>query len=332
MTQRLAPEPSHVARFDRELAALWPRAAGERLLVAVSGGPDSMALLLLAHAALGDAVVAATVDHGLRADAAREAAFVADHCRRLGVAHTILSGELPARTRGTANLSARARVLRYRLLEGHMAETGAARLATAHHADDQLETLIMRLNRGAGTAGLAGVRARGGRIVRPLLGWRRMDLAALVAACGIAAVADPSNVDDRFDRARLRKALGDAGWLDAAMWQRSAAALGDAEEALEWAARRFVDERAGARGEGIFVLLFGDTPPPWEIARRTFLIALREVNPGADPTGAELVRLATSMLAGEAAMTLAGVRVATRRDGTGKRAFEFRRVPPPRAH
>ena len=104
-------------------------------------------------------------------------------------------------------MSARARALRYALLEAEADAAGASYIATAHHADDQLETLIMRLGRGSGVSGLAGVRAASGRVIRPLLGWRRAALAAIVAAAGIDPIQDPSNVSDRFERARLRKKL-----------------------------------------------------------------------------------------------------------------------------
>lgn len=342
MTQRLAPDAAAVARFREDLARVWVRGPGERLLVAVSGGPDSIALLLLAHAALADDCVAATVDHGLRRESAAEAAFVAALCRDMGVPHAVLSGELPARAGRTANLSARARTLRYRLLEAHLQEIGAARLATAHHADDQLETLVMRLNRGAGVAGLAGVRAHGGRIVRPLLGWRHVELDRLVAECGIAAVSDPTNVDDRFDRARLRKVLSTAGWLDAAMWGRSAAALCEAEEALGWAARRYLDDHAMVLGGGELLLQPPLEPPPREIARRVFALALARVDPACAPTGAELARLVDAMLASDpprigeggerCCATLGRVRVEAERDGADARRFRFSRVLPPRGH
>ncbi|MEQ1639906.1 MAG: tRNA lysidine(34) synthetase TilS, partial [Novosphingobium sp.] len=223
------PDPALTARFAADLATLW-RGDG-RLGVAVSGGPDSLALLLLAHAALPGRVAAATVDHGLRAESAAEAGFVADVCARLGVPHAILQVEL-----AKGNVQAEARAARYAALAGWIAAAGLAALATAHHADDQAETLLLRLNRGSGVAGLAGVRAKGlipGTrlpLLRPVLGWRRAELAKLVA--GLDAVQDPSNTDDRFDRARLRKALAGVDWLDASALAQSAAHLADADAAL----------------------------------------------------------------------------------------------------
>jgi tRNA(Ile)-lysidine synthase len=165
--------------------------------------------------------------------------MVTELCGELGVPHATL-----AVTLAPGNLQAEARAARYAALAGWMAEQGLAALATAHHADDQAETLLLRLGRGSGVAGLAGVRASGTvpgtnlALLRPLLGWRRTELAAVVAAAGLTAVQDPSNEDIRFDRARLRQALAGADWLDRAALAASAAHLADADAALDWAAAR----------------------------------------------------------------------------------------------
>lgn len=210
--------------------------AGGRLGLAVSGGPDSMAMLLLAQAAMPGGFEVATVDHGLRAESAAEAELVADLCRDRGVAHAILRVEVAA-----GNLQDEARAARYAALAAWAADRRLGAILTAHHADDQAETVLMRLNRGSGLAGLAGVRARGTvpgstlPLVRPLLDWRREELAALVTRAGLAAVSDPSNSDPRFDRARIRAALAVADWLDPAAIAQSAAHLAAAEETLAWA-------------------------------------------------------------------------------------------------
>ena len=175
--------------------------------LAVSGGPDSLALLALAHTALPGRVEAATVDHRLRAESATEAEAVAAICAGLGVPQAVLSVDLA---------------------EGNL----------------QAETLLLRLNRASGVAGLAGVRAVGQvpgtrlPLVRPLLDWRRSELADVASAMGWTAAADPSNADDRFDRARLRKAMVGADWLDVPALAASAAHLADADAALNWAAAR----------------------------------------------------------------------------------------------
>ena len=205
--------------------------------IAVSGGADSLALLLLAHVARPGEIEAATVDHGLRTAARDEAEFVAKVCADLGVPHAILTVQVPS-----GNLQSEARQVRYAALAQWMEQRGLNLLASAHHADDQAETLLMRLMRGSGLAGLTGVRASGNvpgadlRLIRPLLGWRKQELEQLVEETGIEAVADPSNVDDRFDRARLRKQLAGADWIDPLAISQSASHLADAEEALQWAA------------------------------------------------------------------------------------------------
>lgn len=286
---------AEVARFTRDLAALADVAAN-RVLVAVSGGPDSVALLLLAHAAIGDRCSAATVDHGLRPESAGEAAFVAGLCTARGIAHATLTAPLPDRAGRTANLSARARALRYRLLEEHAAATGADWIATAHHVDDQLETLIMRLNRGAGVAGLAGVRAKTGRVVRPLLGWRHAELVALVAAQNITPIDDPSNVSERFDRARLRKALAGVDWLDVDHVGASASALGDAEDAIAWIVDRLEREHCTVDAAGV-TLRPADLP--FELRRRLVERAIRRIDPAADIRGPGLTRTIRALEAGE---------------------------------
>ena len=293
------PSPELVERFRTDLEAI-AGAVPARLGVAVSGGPDSLALLLLARAAYGGRVHAATVDHGLRPESAGEAAFVALLCAGLNLPHSMLLPEAPI----TGNLQSAARSVRYALLEAWRAENGLDWLLTAHHADDQAETLLMRLNLGSGVAGLSGVRAVNGRVLRPLLGWRREALAEIVALAGIEAVADQSNRDERFDRARLRARLAASDWIDPAAMARSADALAAAEEALEWTAERLFAERASDGDAG---LRLDPTDLPAELLRRLLLRALRRIEPSAAPRGEELSRLLATLEAGGMA-TLAHVK------------------------
>lgn len=236
------------ARFRADLAALTGEDDALRLGVAVSGGPDSLALLLLAHAALPGRIAAATVDHGLRPEAAAEAAFVAAICADLGVPHRTLAVSVANEGDG---LQAAARAARYAALEDWRIGEDLALIATAHHADDQAETLLMRANRGAGVGGLAGIRPRNGAIVRPLLGWRRAELAEIVRAAGITPIDDPSNRDARFDRARIRALLADAPEIDVPGLATAAARLADAADALDWAADRLWAERVTVAGREI---------------------------------------------------------------------------------
>jgi len=296
------------------------------VLVGVSGGPDSVALLLLTHALIGERCVAATVDHGLRPEAADEAAWVRSLCAERSIDHAVLRGTLPDRAGRTANVSARARELRYWLLEQCADSIGATHIATAHHADDQVETLIMRLNRGAGVSGLAGVRASGqgigGRVIRPLLGWRRAELAAIVAAAGIDPVEDPTNIDDRYDRARLRKALAGVDWLDPQSVAASAAALADAEQAIDWMVARLKAERITERGEDLFL---DARDVPFELVRRLVEVCVKHFDPQAEIRGSALVRMVKTLESGNAA-TIGGVIAAP----LAKKGWRFREAPPRR--
>ena len=255
-----------------------------------------MALLALAQAALPDQVEAATVDHGLRSAARAEAEFVAAACQRLGVPHVIL----PV-TVAHGNVQAEARRARYAALAAWMAERELAVLATAHHADDQAETLLLRLNRGAGVAGLAGVRAKtkvpGSALplVRPLLGWRRTEMVAIAANSGLGAVADPSNSDPRFDRVRMREALAQADWLDRPALATSAANLADADLALEWAAAREWSEAVSRVPLGLVYR----PQAPKAIALRVLARIVAELD-GEAPRGSATARLFTALLAREA--------------------------------
>jgi tRNA(Ile)-lysidine synthase len=182
----------------------------------VSGGRDSLALILLAQAwatARGGRVTALTVDHGLRPGSAAEARRVGRWIRRAGIRHVVLrwSGPKPA-----TGLQAAARHARYRLLEDWCRRRGALHLLLGHQRDDQAETVALRRARGSGAFGLAGMAAvietASVRRLRPLLGFPRAALAATLAARGQDWVDDPANRDPRFARARLRQAPG----LDAA--------------------------------------------------------------------------------------------------------------------
>jgi tRNA(Ile)-lysidine synthase len=308
-----APSAGPVGRFRTDLQALTGQAPG-RIGIAVSGGPDSLALLLLACAAFPGTVQAATVDHGLRPESADEADLVARLCGARGIPHAVLKPGQPI----TGNLQSAARRVRYALLEAWRAEQGLDWILTAHHADDQAETLLMRLNRGSGVGGLAGIRAVNGRVLRPLLGWRRSELERIVAEAGIDAVADPSNRDERFDRARLRRALEAADWIDRPAIARSARALADAEEALDWAAERLAAERIEGDAESL-QLDPADVPP--ELRRRLLLRALRRIDADAAPRGEELSRLLATLEQGGTA-TLSGVKA------EGGETWRFSPAPP----
>lgn len=179
------------------------------LAVAVSGGRDSLALTLLSHdwaAARGGRVLALIVDHGLRPESAAEARSTRDLLAAHGIAAEIL---LWRGVKPSTGLQEAARRARYELLLGACRRRGLLHLLTAHHADDQGETIRMRAARDSGPDGLAGMAAQversEARLLRPLLAVRRERLTATLRARGVPWIDDPSNSDLRFERARLRQ-------------------------------------------------------------------------------------------------------------------------------
>jgi len=176
---------------------------GERVLVAFSGGHDSTALLLALREE-GHDIVAAHYDHALQDGSA----LVAEHVRMLCVA---LSVPLIVERRSTpparGSVQAAARKLRYDFLERAAADSGAAKIALAHNADDLVEGAAMHLLRGCGLAGLRGMPARRGLFVRPLLNVWRSDVMAFLASRGVAALEDPANSNLSFTRVRMRKSV-----------------------------------------------------------------------------------------------------------------------------
>lgn len=238
-TGRASPVP------DAEAARLFASLADEPALVlAVSGGPDSTALLVLAarwrkHLKKRPKLLAVTIDHGLRAESGREAAAVKRLAGKLGVPHRTVrwTGRKP-----TTGLQAKAREQRYTRLLDAARRAGARCIVTAHTLDDQAETVLIRMARGSGLTGLAamaGVTPMGACfVVRPFLDLPKARLVATLQAAGIPFAEDPSNRDPRFTRARLRHllpALAQEG-LEARRLAVLARRLRRADAALEAAA------------------------------------------------------------------------------------------------
>src|SRR5947209_7078470 len=223
----------------KRLFADWK--AAPALVLAVSGGPDSIALMWLAARwrramAQGPRLIAVTVDHGLRPEAAREARDVKRLAKTLDLAHRTLrwTGAKPK-----AGLPAAARDARYRLLAEAARAAGATHVLTAHTRDDQAETLLMRMGRGSGIAGLAAMARQSQRdgvvLARPLLDIPKARLVATLHKARIGFADDPSNHDSRFTRPRLRElmpALAAEGF-DARNLTRLASRLARANAALE---------------------------------------------------------------------------------------------------
>jgi tRNA(Ile)-lysidine synthase len=318
----LRPSDELLDRFRRDLDPLVK--PGARLSIAVSGGPDSLALLVLAAAARPGEVEAATVDHALRTEARQEAETVAALCERLGVPHSILTVEWSEKPE-TA-IQERARNARYALLGKWAKERSISSLLIAHHVDDQAETFIMRLARGAGVKGLAGMRRLtsppGAQValVRPLLGWRRSELEQVCADAGLAPAADPSNDDEQFERVRVRQALGSVEWLDPKSIARSADNLAQADAALHWATTQEWNRGVTKAGGQ---LVYQPADAPREIRRRIVrraVLGLANEGAGADLRGRELDQLLAALVRGRQA-TLRGVLC------SGGQQWRFKKAP-----
>ncbi|WP_299326196.1 tRNA lysidine(34) synthetase TilS [Parasphingopyxis sp.] len=283
-----------IDRFYAETERLTSKAptADARLGIAVSGGPDSLALLSLAAQAYPGAIQAATVDHGLRPEAADEARHVTAICTTLAVPHTILTPAEPI----SGNLQSAARVARYALLEDWRNRERLRWIATAHHADDQIETVLMRLMRGSGVDGLSAIRPINGSIIRPLLSFTKADLVAHIAQAGIAAVSDPSNSDDTFDRVRLRKALADLPDFDPSRIARTVDALRESSEALQWLTDQEAD-RSIEHNDGSVALRHTDYPR--ELLRRLVIRCLDTVDPDHGARGPALDRAIAALSDGK---------------------------------
>jgi tRNA(Ile)-lysidine synthase len=322
------------ARFAADLVALWPdEERSGPLGLAVSGGPDSLALMLLAHAALPGRIAVASIDHGLRPEAAGEVALVERLAGERSIPFTAFT-----LSPQPGNLQAQARAGRYAALAGWARDAGLGAIATAHHADDQAETLLMRLNRGSGLAGLAGVRAvsviEGSEVVllRPLLGWRKPELEAVVEAAGIIPVLDLSNANPDFERAAMRARLAAAAdWLDPAQLASSAAHIAEGWQAIAWYAECDWDEmvvRDDSAPGGVGFAYHANVPRV--VAIETIMRIIAEL--GGHATRAEAARAWDRLWQGENA-SLSGVLAVpgverVEKVGVLMRVWRFRPEPP----
>lgn len=255
-------------------AALFADLRGAKgLVLAVSGGPDSTALMVLVAAwPERPPALVVTVDHGLRRQAADEAATVVANAERLGLpARIVKAGPIA----GKGNLQAMARAARYRLLADAARAAGHDTIVTAHHRDDQAETFLLRLARGSGVYGLAAMALEteldGLKLARPLLGVSRQALASIAQSSGLVVVDDPSNADLRYDRVRMRQLLPSlAGHgLTPERLAETAGRLGRAAEAIDGEATKLLQQAVTVNDFGV---AHGD-PAPFKAAHPE--IALR---------------------------------------------------------
>jgi len=322
--------------FAAAMSALGPFEPAPHIAVAVSGGSDSLALLVFLRdwlAPHGGRLTALSVDHGLRPEAAAE-------CRQVGELVAALNGggitatngaALPAidhhiltwqGTKPATGLMAAARQARYRLLTGWCRSHDVLHLALAHHADDQAETVLMRADHGSGAAGLAGMSAlrcqEGVRLLRPLLGWRKHDLIAGLRRRGLSWIEDPSNRADRFERVRWRQQLGEQA--DIAPLLAEAAASGTRRDGLERLAARWLAEQGRVDPHGYVELplpavLDAEAELREQILRQVMeMIGVATFPPAPAGLAAIIVRLQASQ-SGERTLTatLGGCLLAVRR-------------------
>ncbi|RMG47878.1 MAG: tRNA lysidine(34) synthetase TilS [Acidobacteria bacterium] len=268
----------------QEMTRPWAPPAGSRIVAAVSGGCDSVAMLhLLAGLAPGRGwdLVVATLDHGLRGEeGAEDARFVAREARRLGLPCVAGAARTPA---GSGSLEEAARRVRLAFLRSVAQRERAAAVALAHTLDDQAETVLMRLTRGCGARGAAAMARRRGDLWRPLLGVRREALREFARRAGLEWREDPTNRDPAATRNRVRmevlpaieRALGPGAIRALA---RSAELAREEEEALDRWARDCLQEVVLERGPGAIVLdrrRLGSLPEA--VARRVLLEAAASV-------------------------------------------------------
>ncbi len=312
------------------MAALGPFERAPQIAVALSGGADSLALALLLKrwaARRRGTVLALTVDHGVRPEAAAEARQVAGWMRRSGLRHATiaLDSAVPGWRDASGGLQAAARAARYRVLADRCRDQGLLHLVTAHHADDQAETFLDRLTRGSGVTGLAAMPALsvrdGVRLLRPLLAISRERLEATLKAAGQAHwIDDPSNRDPRFLRTRLRQArpLLAAEGLDDAQIGKTVRRMGRARSALDAAAAALLAETVTLYPQGHARLdAAALLRAPDEVALRAVARLAQAVGGGAyPPREAALVRLHTALAdQGGSGRTLGGCRFVCRSDG-----------------
>ena len=255
---------------------------GSRVLLAVSGGPDSTAMALAVASFAADAGLElgiASIDHQLRPESATETRFVGDLAKSLGIPFFTRRISVSTRT----SVEAKARRLRYAALEAIAREEKFQFIATAHTANDQAETVLLRLGRGSALRGQRAVLAKRGRVIRPLLGVERSDVVAFLKDAGVEPVRDSSNFDPLFTRVRVRQvvlpALSESLGPSAVQKIAQSATLAAEDEALLEAQARRLYRKVVRRGRdgGLVVdrMRLVASPTPW--VRRVLIRMAREL-------------------------------------------------------
>lgn len=262
------------------------------LLVAISGGPDSTALLLALHE-IGVPLSAAHINHHLRgADSDADQEFVRQLCARLDIALRIVDGSLNADQIRRQGIEAAARDVRHARLQEIRSETGASHIATAHHKNDQAETVLMRLMTGGGLAGLRGIHPmRADGVIRPLLEITRAEIETFLQQRGVVPRIDRSNADPRFLRNRVRALLTQ---FDANVIDNLAAIARQARE--QWTILEEIVDRFDTGETTRDATRFKTFPPESWLRRALLHRHIRRLDPGSrDVSAADLERLASGL-------------------------------------
>lgn len=315
----LTPEDAAIVR---RVCGAFIDAPQRRIGIAVSGGGDSVALMHILARGLGERadfhLFAATVDHGLRAAAAAEARAVAALAGRLGIAHDILEWR---GWDGAGNLQARARAARYELLAEWARRRRVEVLALGHTADDQAETVLMRLARSSGVTGLAAMapeRRQDGLILRrPLLGLRRAELRDYLRRNDVPWAEDPGNEDTAFNRIRARRALEVLAPVGITVEALAGVArnMRAAREAIEWHALQAARDLVRLDGGDLLFDLSGFCDLPGETARLLLVRAVQWIGGCEYPPRSQPVAAALAAVRAGETVTLAGCLL--RREGGG---------------
>jgi tRNA(Ile)-lysidine synthase len=262
------------------------------LLVAVSGGPDSTALLLALHE-IGTPIVAAHVNHHLRgSESDADEAFVRELCDRYRISLHITDGSLDPDAIRHRGIEAAAREVRHARLHAIRAEVGATHIATAHQKNDQAETILMRLMTGGGLAGLRGIHpVRFDKVIRPLLEVSRTEVEEFLRERGIEARIDRMNADPRFLRSRIRALLAQ---FDSSVIDNLAAVARQARE--QWSILESIVDQADTSTTTAKETHFKEMPDEGWIRRALLHRHIHRLDPGArDVSAADLERLAIEL-------------------------------------
>lgn len=298
--------------LDRAIETAFMPEPPARLAVAVSGGGDSMALLLLLNrlaATRGTTLSVVTVDHGLRPEAKEEVRLVASACAQFGLSHQVLNW---SGWDGSGNLQDAARRARYRMISEWAQANDIPAVALAHTMNDQAETVLMRMRRASGVDGLSAMSARQMRHdilwLRPLLRVTRDALRDVLRSEGIEWAEDPSNSDARFDRVKARRALAELAPLGVTVeaLAQTAQNMAMARAALEAQTRKVIAASTQVRAGAIALDPSLLAQEPLEIQRRVYLACLNWIT-GADyAPRAKTLDAARQALAQQGAATIDG--------------------------